>query len=145
MVTIILKCHHCQSENLVRDGRTRNDKQRYWCKDCQRSSREQPEPNGYPAAAREQSLRADEERRSLRGPRAHLWRVALSRQLLAQKKEAGRPELRTTLPGPDPRDPPATELELDELWSFVLNKTWKRWSWIALRSPDSTSGGLADW
>jgi transposase-like protein len=67
MVTIILKCRHCQSENLVRDGRTRNDKQRYWCKDCQRSSREQPEPNGYTEAEREQILRAYEERSSLRG------------------------------------------------------------------------------
>jgi IS1 family transposase len=40
--------------------------------------------------------------------------------------------LRTTLLEPDPVDPKATELELDELWSFVLNKTRKRWIWIAL-------------
>jgi len=67
MVTIILKCRHCQSENLVRDGRTSNGKQRFWCKDCQRSSRENPEPNGYTEAEREEILRAYEERSSLRG------------------------------------------------------------------------------
>ena len=33
---------------------------------------------------------------------------------------------------PNPADPAATELELDELWSFVLKKSRKRWIWIAL-------------
>jgi IS1 family transposase len=51
---------------------------------------------------------------------------------VAQKKEAALPELTTTLLEADPCDPAATELELDELWSFVLKKTRKRWIWIAL-------------
>ena len=38
----------------------------------------------------------------------------------------------TTLVEPDPSEPRATELELDELWSFVLKKSRKRWIWIAL-------------
>ena len=67
MITITLNCRHCASENLVRHGRTANGKQRYWCRDCQRSSRETPEPNGYTAAEREQILRAYDERSSLRG------------------------------------------------------------------------------
>ncbi len=37
-----------------------------------------------------------------------------------------------TLLEPDPQDPEATKLELDELWSFVLKKASKRWIWIAL-------------
>ncbi len=37
-----------------------------------------------------------------------------------------------TLVVPDPQDPTTTALELDELWSFVLKKTRKRWIWIAL-------------
>jgi transposase-like protein len=67
MVIITLKCRHCASEKLVRDGRTSNGKQRFWCKDCQRSSRENPQPNGYTEADRDQILRAYEERSSLRG------------------------------------------------------------------------------
>jgi transposase-like protein len=67
MITISLKCRHCDSENLVRDGRTSNGKQRFWCQDCQRSSRENPQPNGYPEPERETILRAYEERSSLRG------------------------------------------------------------------------------
>ena len=40
--------------------------------------------------------------------------------------------MQTTLVEPDANDPQATVLELDELWSFVLKKTNKRWIWIAL-------------
>ncbi len=37
-----------------------------------------------------------------------------------------------TLVAPAPDDAEALALELDELWSFVLKKTRKRWIWIAL-------------
>ena len=67
MITVTLKCRHCGRENLVRDGLTANGKQRYWCQDCHRSSRDNPQPNGYSAEAKEQILRAYEERSSLRG------------------------------------------------------------------------------
>ena len=40
--------------------------------------------------------------------------------------------LETTLVAPDPEKPETLELELDELWSFVLKKARKRWIWIAL-------------
>jgi insertion element IS1 protein InsB len=40
--------------------------------------------------------------------------------------------LSTTLLPPDPSDPEATTLELDELWSFVLKKAQVTWIWIAL-------------
>jgi insertion element IS1 protein InsB len=33
---------------------------------------------------------------------------------------------------PDPREPHAYTLELDELWSFVTKKTNKVWIWLAL-------------
>ena len=67
MITITLQCRHCQSKNLVRNGRTTNGKQRYLCNDCGRRSRENPQPNGYTEAEREMILRAYEERSSLRG------------------------------------------------------------------------------
>jgi transposase-like protein len=67
MVTIKLRCRHCDSENIVRNGLTTNGKQRFLCSDCGRRSRENPQPNGYTAAEREEILRAYEERSSLRG------------------------------------------------------------------------------
>jgi len=62
-----LKCYHCQSENLVRNGKTNNGKQRYLCNDCGKMSRDNPQSNGYSAEEREQILRAYQERSSLRG------------------------------------------------------------------------------
>jgi IS1 family transposase len=40
--------------------------------------------------------------------------------------------LAATLVAPDADEPETMRLELDELWSFVLKKTRKRWIWIAL-------------
>ena len=37
-----------------------------------------------------------------------------------------------TLVDPDTKDPEATTMEIDELWSFVDNKGNKVWIWIAL-------------
>jgi transposase-like protein len=67
MVTIKLMCCHCGSTNIVRNGLTNNGKQRYLCNDCGRTSRNDPQPNGYTAAERETILRAYHERSSLRG------------------------------------------------------------------------------
>jgi len=62
-----LKCYHCQSENLVRNGKTNNGKQRYLCNDCGKMSRDNSPSNGYPAEKREMILRAYQERSGLRG------------------------------------------------------------------------------
>ena len=62
-----LKCYHCHSENLVHNGKTNNGKQRYFCHDCHKMSRDNPQPKGYTPEQREQILRAYQERSSLRG------------------------------------------------------------------------------
>jgi transposase-like protein len=67
MVTIKLTCRHCGSENIVRNGLTANNKQRFLCHDCGKCSRENPQPNGYSEEEREEILRAYDERSSLRG------------------------------------------------------------------------------
>jgi insertion element IS1 protein InsB len=33
---------------------------------------------------------------------------------------------------PNPHDPAATTLELDEMWSFVVRKTDQLWTWLAI-------------
>jgi hypothetical protein len=42
------------------------------------------------------------------------------RSLVGLKKDQQCPALADTLIAPDPHDPDATTLELDEMWSFVL-------------------------
>jgi|SRR5215475_8044036 len=67
MVTITLFCPYCESENLVRNGHAPNGKQRYFCQDCKRCSRENPSSRGYSEERKEEILRAYQERSSLRG------------------------------------------------------------------------------
>src|SRR5947199_831152 len=67
MVTITLHCPHCGSDALVRDGHAPNGKQKDRCHACGRRSRENPTPNAYPEARREEILHASQERSSLRG------------------------------------------------------------------------------
>ncbi len=51
---------------------------------------------------------------------------------MVKKKWLTLPALADTLVAPDPDEPQTLELELDELWSFVLKKADQRWIWIAL-------------
>ena len=67
MVTITLRCQHCQSEWLVRNGLAPDGRQRCLCRACSKRSREQPRTNAYTEPEREQILRAYDERSSLRG------------------------------------------------------------------------------
>ena len=67
MVITTIQCPHCGSEDIVRNGRSPNGKQKYRCKGCKRQSRENPMPHAYSEERREEILRAYEERSSLRG------------------------------------------------------------------------------
>ena len=67
MVTTTVHCTYCGSEDVVRNGRSPNGKQKYRCKECKRQSRENPTPHVYSEERREEILRASEERSSLRG------------------------------------------------------------------------------
>ncbi len=67
MVTVTLRCQHCASTNLVRNGLAVDGRQRYLCRDCRQRSREQPRTNAYAEEERERILRAYDERSSLRG------------------------------------------------------------------------------
>ena len=66
MVIKIVKCYHCGSEKLVRNGKSPEGKQRYLCKDCGKSSRDNPD-KGYSEERKEEILKAYQERSSMRG------------------------------------------------------------------------------
>ena len=67
MVTITVRCCHCGSDRVVRNGHAPNKKQIYRCRACQRQSREHPTPHAYSEDRRQEILRAYQERSSLRG------------------------------------------------------------------------------
>src|ERR1700750_703208 len=65
MVTVTLRCQHC--ENIVRNELAADGRQRYLCRDCGQRSRADPRSNAYSEEERERILRAYDERSSLRG------------------------------------------------------------------------------
>ena len=69
MVTKVITCPHCGSDDVVKNGFAPNGKQKYLCHACTRQSREDPSPNGYTKERKEEILRAYQERSSLRGLR----------------------------------------------------------------------------
>ena len=125
MVTITICCQHCGSKDLVCNGHTSNGKQRYRCKSCKRQSRENPASNGYTEERREEIIKAYQERAQYARTNKDIWCSTEHGQRLAKKKAAKLPPLSETLVAPDPDDPDATVLELDELWSFVFKKVNK--------------------
>ena len=67
MVVIVVRCAHCDSPDLVKNGHAPNGKQKYRCRACGRQSRENPRPHVTSQQRREEILRAYQERSSLRG------------------------------------------------------------------------------
>ena len=67
MITKAIRCYHCESEKLVKNGHDPQGKQRYLCRSCGRASVDNPAPVGYGEAKKKEILSAYEERSSLRG------------------------------------------------------------------------------
>lgn len=68
MVTKVIYCRHCGSEDVVKNGvAPNNGKQKYLCHACGRQSREDPSKSGYSEVRKEEILGAYQERSSLRG------------------------------------------------------------------------------
>ena len=62
-----MQCYHCESARVVKSGQTRNGKQRFLCRACGRTLRENPQPQTYSEERKAEILRAYQERSSLRG------------------------------------------------------------------------------
>ncbi len=138
MLTQIITCYHCDSENIVKNGKASNAKQKYLCHDCGRQSREEePGSNAFAPQRREEILHAyqEQERFSL-GGLTRTFRVSRNAVTRWLKKAARRlPSLeRTLLPAPSSSEEAILELDesWDDSWSFVGRKADKRWVWIAL-------------
>jgi len=66
MIRKEVKCYHCESLSIVKNGKSVGGKQRYLCRDCGQSSTENPN-YGYGEERKEEILRAYQERPSMRG------------------------------------------------------------------------------
>ncbi len=112
---------------MVKNGHDYKGDQKYHCKSCGSYGTLQAQ-HGYGQTVRTQVKQAVLERVSLRGIERifGLSRRTVSRWLIEWIEQ--QPGLATTLLPVEVGD----VLELDELWSFVGNKTHERWLWLAL-------------
>ena len=135
MVTQVITCYHCGSENIVKNGRAPNGKQKYLCHDCGRQSREHI-PTLTPMTHKGVRRSCALTRSALASEALPAPSVFHATPLPVGSKKAARlPSLeRTLLPAPSSQKKEGGHilLELDELWSFVGRKADKRWVWIAL-------------
>jgi IS1 family transposase/transposase-like protein len=120
-------CRKCGSPNIVKNGTNKCGNGQYHCKDCGAYGVLRPRSQ-ISDEQKAMILRAYKERASLRG----LERIfGVARQTVMRwLKETvpALPDLKDTLLPAQPDD----VLELDELWSFVLKKSQKRWLWTAI-------------
>ena len=121
------RCPNCSSIDIVKNGKDYKGAQKYRCHNCGGYGTLEPQGH-YTESQREQIMRAYQERVSMRG----IQRIfGVARQTLShwlKEKAASLPNLADALAPARPDD----VLELDELWSFVLKKSNKRWVWLAL-------------
>ncbi len=113
---IVNRCTKCQSEQIVKNGKTKAGRQKYHCKSCSAYGTLNPSVPYIPERKAE-ILRAYHERASLRGIERTF---GVARQTVAKwlkEKADSLPEM----PSLDEAQPDDV-LELDELWSFVETK-----------------------
>ena len=67
MLTEPVKCLHCGSADLVRNGHSKKGKQRFQCRACKKYGRENPSGNAYDQNTKALILAAYHERSSIRG------------------------------------------------------------------------------
>lgn len=121
------RCPKCNSVDIIRNGHDYKGAQKFHCKACSAYGT-LVKKRASACSQRQQVLGAYCERASMRG----IERIfGISRYYLAcwlLETVADLPPLSATLVKWQPGD----VLELDELWSFVLKKSQKRWIWLAL-------------
>ena len=126
-VTITYHCRVCGSDNIIKNGTNKCGNPQYHCKDCGAYRVLEPK-RIYQQAKKDMIMRAYQERASMRGLERIFY---VARQTVARwipEIVQNLPPLQDTLLSAKPDD----VLELDELWSFVLKKSEKRWLWTAI-------------
>ena len=120
-------CRSCGSEAIIRNGHNKCGNAQYKCKACGTCRVLRPKEK-YTAEAKAKILEAREERMSLRGLERvfGVWRGTVLRWLEEQVRQL--PKLSQTLLPSQASD----VLELDECWTFVQQRFFERWLWIAL-------------
>ena len=128
MSTALPACPSCQFEDVVKNGRTRHNKQNYKCCDCGRQFIENPQWRMISEETKGIIDRLLLEKLPLAGiARAlHISELWLQ-QYVSQKYKQMKQEV---IMRPKPKS--RLRVQMDELWSFVDHKPEKQWVWLAM-------------
>lgn len=123
-----MNCPKCESEEMIKYGKTHYGKPRFRCQDCGRQFVENPTRQPIDAATRDLIDKLLLERLSL----AAIVRITgVSARWLQsyvnQKYEEVPQEVEVTQ-----KKLGKLTIQLDEMWSFVGNKQHKKWIWLAI-------------
>ena len=129
-----ITCPHCSSFNLKKNGKTRNEKQKYYCRDCGRQFITDYTYQGCRPEIRSLILKMTLNSSGIRDI-SRVLAVSTNTILKAIRLAAEK------LP---PLRPPtkAQTVELDEFWSFVGKKKNQRWTWLGLTSSTRRIGAV---
>ena len=123
-----MNCPKCESEEIIKYGKTHYGKPRFRCQDCGRQFVENPTRRPIDAATRDLIDKLLLERLSL----AAIVRITgvsarWVQSYVNQKYEEVPQEVEVTQ-----KKLGKLTVQLDEMWSFVGNKQHKKWIWLAI-------------
>lgn len=126
--TIIRTCSKCGSQHIVKNGRDYKGAQKYHCHNC--GAYGTLDKKRHDEKAKEQTKACYFERAGMRGVERvfHIPRQQLANRLKEEGDTLPEEDVSSILAEAEADD----VLKLDELWSFVLKKSQKRWIWLAL-------------
>jgi len=128
MSTALPACPSCQSFDVVKNGRTRHDKQNYKCRDCGRQFIENPQWRMISEETKGIIDRLLLEKLPLAGiARALQISELWLQQYVNHKYKQIKQEV---IVRPKPKS--SLRVQMDELWSFVNRKGNKQWVWLAM-------------
>jgi insertion element IS1 protein InsB len=123
MQALEVTCPRCSARSIQKNGTTANHKQRYRCTRCRRQFITRYSYQGHDPSVRRLIVPLSLNGCGIRDI-ARVLRVSPNTVLKSLRHEARRVR-RAKLPER------LTDLELDELWSFVGNKSNQAWLWYA--------------
>lgn len=131
-----INCPHCQSLNLVKNGKTANKKQKYLCKNCRKQFITNYTYQGCDPFIRSLILKMTLNSSGIRD---------ISRVLGISTNTVQTVLLKEAQKIPDVRPPTrAKTVELDEFWSFVGSKKSQRWTWLGVTSSSRRIGAVVN-
>lgn len=131
-----INCPHCQSLNLVKNGKTANKKQKYLCKNCRKQFITNYTYQGCKPFIRSLILPMTLNSSGIRD---------ISRVLKISTNTVQKVLLEEAQKVPVLRPPThAKTVELDEFWSFVGSKSKQRWTWLGITSSSRRIGAVVN-